>query len=57
MPKRPSKKDSAGNRNSDRPNGKASKKNPGREPSQFNGKTVNGYTPAALERRAAKRNG
>jgi hypothetical protein len=35
--------------------GKAWKKNPGANPAAKTGRTTGGYSPAALERRAAKR--
>jgi len=41
--------------NDTRPNAKANKRNPGVSAQAHNGKTVGGYTPAALARRAAKR--
>ena len=44
---------SSGNRNDDRPNGKAWKKNP-RKPRKT-GRTIGGYTPAKLELRKLKR--
>lgn len=42
-------------RNDERKCGKASKGNPGPSPSQFNGKTVGGYSPDKLAARAAIR--
>lgn len=44
---------SSGNRNDDRPNGKAWKKNP-RKPRKT-GRTIGGYSPAKLELRKLKR--
>jgi len=44
---------SSGNRNDDRPNGKAWKKNP-KKPRKT-GRTIGGYTPAKLELRKLKR--
>jgi hypothetical protein len=45
----------ASTRNDKRNNGKASKKNPGVSPKAATGRTTGGYSPAALERRAARR--
>lgn len=42
-------------RNPARRNGKAWKKNPGVNTGAFSGHTTGGYSPAALQRRAAKR--
>lgn len=42
-------------KNSERRCGKASKKHPGVSPKAHNGKTVDGYSPAAIERRKQKR--
>ena len=44
---------SSGNRNDDRPNGKAWKKNP-KKPRKT-GRTIGGYSPAKLELRKVKR--
>lgn len=44
---------SSGNRNDDRPNGKAWKKNP-KKPRKT-GRTIGGYSPAKLELRKLKR--
>lgn len=44
-------------RNDARRNGKALKKNPGVSPKTFTGRTVGGYSPTALARRAARRLG
>jgi hypothetical protein len=46
---------SKSDRNPARRNGKAWKKDPGVRPGTFTGRTVGGYSPAALQRRAAKR--
>ena len=45
----------AKSRNDDRACGKAFKQHPGPSPSQFNGKTVDGYSPEKLAARAAAR--
>lgn len=44
---------SSGNRNDDRPNGKAWKKNP--KKLRKTGRTIGGYSPAKLELRKLKR--
>lgn len=46
---------SSKSRNDQRRNGKKNKQHPGVSPGAHNGKTVGGYSPAALARRATKR--
>jgi hypothetical protein len=50
-----SKKQTAGKRNDDRKCGKAPKQNPKEPNAGATGRSVGGYSPAALARRAARR--